>query len=189
MNEPLLTSFIVEDVGPLQTLLDVLLLYKYFLRAILSLWADAGCAHLCLHSQLQAVEPNSCITVTEMGYGIQSLLFNQNLLPKGRWWQWDLRYKGSPEFYNAVNKTSDIICLILSLGIIATCRLQPEVNSCSTVYNSWKFFSFNIWDKIRGERNVLAPIPSALAGLIGITPFHLLSHAGCNTDQTSQSNQ
>lgn len=31
-----LTGFIIENMGPLETFLDVLLLYEYFLRTILS---------------------------------------------------------------------------------------------------------------------------------------------------------
>lgn len=84
INTSGLTGFIIENMGPLETFLDVLLLYEYFLRTILSQRVGPGQVHLSLNSQLQTIESHSCVTITKVGYGVQSLLFNENLWPKKR---------------------------------------------------------------------------------------------------------
>ena len=65
------TCFIVEDVGPLQTLLDVLLLHHHP--------PGRGHAHPGLQGHLQAVEARAGVAVTQVGHGVQSPLLDEDL--------------------------------------------------------------------------------------------------------------
>ena len=72
------TCFIVEDVGPLQTLLDVLLLHHHPPgRGPGPAWR--GHAHPGLQGHLQAVEARAGVAVTQVGHGVQSPLLDEDL--------------------------------------------------------------------------------------------------------------
>lgn len=69
-------------MGPLKTFLDVILLHQYFLRTISSWRVGPGRVHPSLNGQLQTIKSYSRVTVTKVGDGVQSFLFNDNLWPR-----------------------------------------------------------------------------------------------------------
>ena len=68
------TCSVVEDVGPLQALLHVLLPHHHGPKA------SARGRHS-LDGQLQPVEPGAGVSVTQVGYGVQSRLLDEHLGP------------------------------------------------------------------------------------------------------------
>lgn len=80
-----LTSFVIQDVGSLEALFDMLLLDEDAcgISARVSHACPVG-SHSGLHSQLEAIKSSTSITITQVGNGIQGLLFDINLRPAGQ---------------------------------------------------------------------------------------------------------
>lgn len=68
-------------MGPLKTLLDVLLCHQYISTIVLSWQIHLSQIHLSLDSQLKAIESCPCVSIAKEGNGIQSFLLDGNLWP------------------------------------------------------------------------------------------------------------